>query len=123
MKQCAAIKRDGGRCERIVGAGQNYCFSHDPTRREERKRNAALGGKAKASGELKRVKTNLQALADSTLEGETDTRVAAVVTQIWNTYLAAVRTELKVREVEEFEARLRGLEEALGRQKDTRHHG
>jgi hypothetical protein len=123
VKQCAAIKRDGGRCERIVGAGQNYCFSHDPARQEERKRNAALGGKAKASGEIRRVKAHLQALADGTLAGEVDTRAAAVTTQIWNTYLSAIRTELKVREVEEFEARLRGLEEALKHQMETRHRG
>jgi hypothetical protein len=120
VTKCQAIKANGGRCERIVSGSQSYCFSHDPARQEERKRNAALGGKAKASGELKRVKAHLQALADGTLAGEVDTRVAAVVTGVWNTYLSAIRTELKVREVEEFEARLRGLEEALGRQKDTR---
>ena len=56
------------------------------------------------------MKAQLQALADSTLEGSTDTRVAAVVTQIWNTYLSALRTEMKAKELEEMEARLVELE-------------
>jgi hypothetical protein len=116
MTKCAAITRAGSRCERIVGAEQSYCFSHDPTRQEERKRNAALGGKAKAAslGEVSRVKAHLRALADSTLEGETDTRVAAVVTQIWNTYLQALRAEMKAKELEVHEERMEELERLAG---------
>jgi hypothetical protein len=110
VTQCAAIKRDGGRCSRLVGAGQSYCFSHDPARQEERERNARLGGKTKAAGEIAAVKAQLQALADSTLVGSTDTRVAAVVTQIWNTYLSALRTEMRFKELGEHEDRLRELE-------------
>jgi hypothetical protein len=101
MHKCAGITPSGGRCERIVSAEQTYCYSHDPTRQQERRRNAARGGKAKASGEIGRVKAKLQALADATLEGAVDKGVAAVTAQIWNIYLAAIRTELKVREVEE----------------------
>lgn len=121
MKKCQAIKANGGRCERIVSAEQDYCYSHDPSRQSERKRNAAAGGRVKATGEVSRVKANLQALADSTLSGETDTRVAAVVTGVWNTYLNAIRTELKVREIDEFESRLKDLEEAIQRQRETRY--
>jgi hypothetical protein len=110
MKQCAAIKHDGGRCGRMVSVARDYCYAHDPSRQEERKRNATLGGKTKSAGEVARVKAHLQALADSTLEGETDTRVAAVVTQIWNTYLSALRTEMKAKELEEHEMRLAELE-------------
>jgi hypothetical protein len=101
MPRCRANKDDGSPCERIVGASQTYCYSHDPARQHERRRYAARGGKAKASGEIGRLKANLQALADATLEGSVDKGVAAVTGQIWNIYLAAIRTELKVREVEE----------------------
>jgi hypothetical protein len=110
MRQCAAIKREGGRCGRMVSVAQDYCYAHDPSRQEERKRNAARGGRTKAAGEVARVKARLEALADSTLSGEIDTRVAAVTTQIWNTYLAALRTEMRARELEEHEARLAELE-------------
>ncbi len=121
MRQCAGIKRDGGRCEAVVtGEKSPYCYHHDPARQTERQRNAARGGKAKASGEIERVKANLQALADATLEGAVDKGVAAVVSQVWNVYLSAVRTELKVKEVEELEGRLEEVEELLRQRKDDR---
>lgn len=125
MKRCQAIKANGGRCERIVSPEQDYCYSHDPDRQAERKRNAARGGRVKASsaGEIARVKANLQALADDTLAGEVDTRATAVVTQVWNAYLSAIRTELKVKEIEELEARLEELEKALQHQKERRSYG
>jgi len=123
MKQCSGIKPNGGRCERIVASEQDYCYAHDPARQSERRRNAARGGKAKATGEIDRVKAHLQALADATLSGEVDTRVAAVTSQIWNTYLAAVRTGLKVREIEELEVRLEELEKALQHRNETRRYG
>ncbi len=110
MPRCGFVKEDGRPCERIVPASQELCYSHDPARQEERRRNAARGGRAKASGEIRRVKANLQALADATLEGAVDKGVAAVTGQIWNIYLAAVRTELKVKEVEELEERVAALE-------------
>jgi hypothetical protein len=123
MKQCSGIKANGGRCERIVGKEQDYCYGHDPARQSERRRNAAREGRGKATGEIGRVKAHLQALAEATLSGEVDTRVAAVTSQVWNTYLAAVRTGLKVREIEELEARLEDLEAALQHQKETRRYG
>jgi hypothetical protein len=114
VKKCQAIKANGTRCERIVSGSQDHCYSHDPLRQEERKRNAARGGRAKATGEVSRVKANLQALADATLAGEVDRGVAAVVNQIWGTYLSAVRTQMKVKELEEHEDRLQELEKLAG---------
>jgi hypothetical protein len=64
------------------------------------------------------VKANLHALADATLEGAVDKGVAAVVSQIWNVYLSAVRTELKVREAAELEERLEELEQLMAARKD-----
>jgi hypothetical protein len=113
MPRCSHTYTDSSQCKRIVSAEQSYCYSHDPARSEERKRNAARGGKAKASGEIGRVKANLQALADATLEGAVDKGVAAVVGQVWNVYLSAVRTELKVREVEELAREVEELREVV----------
>jgi hypothetical protein len=123
MHRCSGIKPNGGRCERIVGRGQDYCYSHDPRRQAERKRNAARGGRAKASGEIGRVKANLQALADATLEGAVDKSVAAVTGQIWNIYLAAIRTELKVREVEELAREVEELREVVEMNKARNGYG
>ena len=123
MSVCAGIRRDGTRCTVSVSPSAQWCYNHDPGRQAERRRNAARGGKAKASGEIGRVKVNLQALADATLEGAVDKGVAAVVAQVWNVYLAAVRTELKAREQQELIERLQTLEEALARNKENRRYG
>jgi hypothetical protein len=49
-------------------------------------------------GEVAEIKRRLSDLADDTLEGTADTRVAAVVSQVSNVLLRAVTVELGVRE-------------------------
>jgi hypothetical protein len=113
MPRCSHTYADSSRCRRIVSAGQEYCYSHDPTRASERKRNAARGGRAKASGELGRVKARLHTLADMVEEGQMNRADAAVISQIWGTYLRAVSVELKAREQMELIERLEMLEGSL----------
>jgi hypothetical protein len=113
VPRCSHTYTDSSQCRRIVSAEQEYCYSHDPLRAGERKRNAARGGKAKANGELGRVKARLQALADMVEEGQMDRADAAVISQIWGTYLRAVSVELKAREQRELVERLEALEEGL----------
>jgi hypothetical protein len=114
MPRCSHTYADSSRCRRIVSAEQQYCYSHDPQRASERKRNAARGGRAKASGELGRVKARLHTLADMVEEGQMERADAAVISQIWGTYLRAVSVELKAREQLEITKRLEQLEEDLG---------
>src|ERR671912_2226368 len=113
MPRCSHTYEDSSQCRRIVSAEQRYCYSHDPLRAGERRRNAARGGKAKASGELGRVKARLQTLADKVEEGQMERADAAVISQIWGTYLRAVSVELKAREQRELVERLEALEEGL----------
>jgi hypothetical protein len=113
VPRCSHTYTDSSQCRRIVSAEQEYCYSHDPLRTGERRRNAARGGKAKARGELGRVKARLQALADMVEEGQMDRADAAVISQIWGTYLRAVSVELKAREQRELVERLEALEEGL----------
>ena len=121
MPRCSHTYGDYSQCRRIVSAEQKYCYSHDPGRAGERKRNAARGGRAKASGELGRVKARLHTLADMVEEGQMDRADAAVISQIWGTYLRAVSVELRVREETEFVERLLRLEEGL--QANAAHNG
>jgi hypothetical protein len=123
VPRCSHTYADSSQCRRIVSTEQSYCYSHDPTRATERRRNAARGGKAKASGEIGRVKASLQALADMVEEGQMDRADAAVIGLIWGTYLRAVSVELKVREQLELVERLEVLEETLARNKENRWHG
>jgi hypothetical protein len=114
MPRCSHTYADSSQCRRIVSAEQKYCYSHDPARAGERKRNATRGGRAKASGELGRVKARLHTLADMVEGGQMNRADAAVITQIWGTYLRAVSVELKAREQLEITERLEQLEEDLG---------
>ena len=113
MPRCSHTYEDSSQGRRIVSAKQQYCYSHDPARAGERRRNAARGGKAKASGELGRVKARLQTLADMVEEGLMLRADAAVISQIWGTYLRVVSVELKAREQRELVERLEALEEGL----------
>src|SRR5918994_2796410 len=106
MPRCSHTYADSSQCKRIVCAEQGYCYSHDPARASERQRNAARGGKAKATGEIGRVKSRLQALADMVEEGQMDRADAAVISQIWGCYIRSVSVELKVREATELIERL-----------------
>lgn len=114
MPQCAGIRRDGGRCAVVVGAGQAHCYAHDPARKDERKRNASRGGKAKArGGELPALKKQLRDLAADVLDGKTETSKAAVVNQILNTIVRAIEQERKNLETGELAERMEALEEVL----------
>jgi hypothetical protein len=123
MPRCSASKPDGSPCERIVKASQEYCFAHDPSRAEARRRAASRGGKAKAAGEIGQIKARLQSLADMVEEGQMLRADAAVISQIWGVYLRAISTELKVKEVTELEERLEALEAGLEVQKGGRGYG
>src|SRR5215203_914091 len=114
MRKCSHNYRDSSKFRRIVSAEQEYCYSHDPLRAGERRRNAARGGRAKASGEVGRVKARLQTLADMVQGGQMDRADVAVISQIWGTYLRAVSVEFKAREQREITERLEQLEEELG---------
>jgi hypothetical protein len=113
MPQCAGIKRDGGRCAVVVGPGQSHCYAHDPTRAEERKRNASRGGRTRGNGELPDLKKQLKDLAAGVLDGTVDRGRAAVANQVLNTVIRTIEQERKVRETEELAQRLEVLEDVL----------
>jgi hypothetical protein len=113
MSRCRGNKEDGSPCERIVGASQRYCYSHDPARADERRRNASRGGRAKGGGELADLKKEVKDLAAGVLDGTTDRGRAAVANQLYNTLLRVIEQERKLRELEEVAARLEALEEVL----------
>jgi|SRR5215217_4963556 len=113
VKKCDAIKQDGGRCERIVGQSQSYCYSHDPNRAEERRQAASKAAKAKNAGsELVEIKVHLKEIAEGVIEGTIQTGRGSVVSQIYGVLLRAIEQERKIKELEEFEERLEALEQA-----------
>ena len=126
MARCRGEKPDGTPCERIVPASQEHCYSHDPERKEERRRNASKAARSKPSRELAAIKGLLSDLTDRVLGAEgadpLQTGPASVANQLINTRLRAVELERKAREVDELEARLEELEAALERQSKRREY-
>ena len=112
MARCAGTARDNGQCTAIVKPLQTYCYQHDPARAEERKRNAARAGRSKPNRELVDVKGRLRELAEDVLAGSVDRADAAVAGQLLGTFIRAVSTEVKVKEVLELEERIEQLEQS-----------
>jgi hypothetical protein len=113
MPRCAATKADGTSCERIVGASQLYCYSHDEARAGERRTNAAKAAKSKAqAGELGEVKQQLRDIADDVLEGTLDKGIASVAAQVLGVYIRACEQARRIREQDELLERLEVLEQA-----------
>jgi hypothetical protein len=114
MARCAANTEDGRPCERIVKAAQHYCYSHDPDRADERRRNASKAARSRPSRDLANVKAQLQEMADKVLAGEQDRSAAAVAGQLLNIKLRAIEVERKVKEADELEERIEALERTSG---------
>jgi hypothetical protein len=113
MPRCAGNTEDGRPCERIVTAAQRYCYSHDPARSEERRRNASRAGRSKPDTEPRGLKSQLQSLADRVLSGDLGRADAAVVSQVLNVKLRALELERKWKELGEMQDRLEALEDVL----------
>ena len=117
MGRCAGKKGDGTPCERIVGASQTFCYAHDPSYAEDRKRAASKAARSPAKGrsnmEIREIKAQLKDLCAAVLEGRAERAAAAVANQIANTQLRAIELERRVRDQEELEERLDELEDLL----------
>jgi hypothetical protein len=112
MARCAALKPDGTPCERIVGAAQRYCYSHDEARAGERRANASKAAKSKGSTELGGVKRQLRDIADAVLEGTLDKGRGSIAAQVLGVYIRAVEQERKIGEQDQLLERLDALEQA-----------
>lgn len=131
MARCARIKDNGERCKGDAMPGAEWCYSHDPARAEERRRNASRGGRSggrnRGSGEIAEIKTLLSDLTDRVLGSEETepltTGAAAVANQLTNTRLRAVALERQIKETEELEARIEQLERAEGQRRGGRRWG
>jgi hypothetical protein len=124
LAKCSGITQSGTACKGIPIDGSQWCYVHHPDRTDERRRHGSRGGKRGGRGrpqvEVNSVKERLWALAEDTLAGRIDKGIAAVVTQIWGTYLKACSVGLDVQERLELIDRVEQLEEALARRKDDR---
>jgi hypothetical protein len=127
MIKCSGITQAGTACKGTPIDGSQWCYVHHPDHVEERRRHGARGGKragrGRPSAELARLQRRFEELADAVLSGEVERGVGAVAGQLLDGARACVRDALAAREAEELEARLAGLEEALGHEGGSRSWG
>lgn len=104
--------------------GAEWCWSHDPARADERRRNASRGGRSggrgRGGGEIAEIKAHLRDLTAEVLAGAMPTARYAVANQLINTRLRAVELERRVKETEELEARIEALEAVAGDERGGR---
>jgi hypothetical protein len=112
MARCIGHKPDGGRCGRIVGAEHSYCYSHDPRRADERSRNAAAGGRGKASREVRTLKGELRELIAQVRSGSLDRNDAATMISGYRALRDYLELERRIQEQDELLERLERLEAA-----------
>jgi hypothetical protein len=117
LSQCSAVTRAGTSCRGVAVDGADYCYAHDPSRGEDRRRAASKGGRRGGRGrprvEISSIKLQLQALADDVANGSVMRADAAVIARVLSVLLSALKLELDIKDQEEFSERLEALEEAL----------
>src|SRR5215210_7068765 len=116
MPRCGGIRPDGSQCERVVTGIDELCYSHDPARKEQRKKAATKAGSTPWKPELRQAKQMLKDLAKDVLEGRTSRADASVVAQLYGVLARYIEIERKAKETEEFDQRLKELEELATRQ-------
>jgi hypothetical protein len=113
MAGCIGVKPTGELCKGVARRGSDWCPAHDPAREEARRRNASKAARSKPGREIKDLKGQLADLAAAVLDGTTEPKIGAVVTQIVNARTRLLETERRIRETEVLERRLEELEALL----------
>lgn len=115
--RCEAITQAGSRCQLEATPGATWCYSHNPARVEERRRNARKGGRSGGNGragasEVASVKREVRAVVDGVLDGRIDRGAGSCAAQLYHVLLRTVEIERRAREGD-MEERLAALERAL----------
>jgi len=114
MPRCSGFKQDGSPCERIVSASQSYCFAHDPSKAEERSRNASRAGKRRPSREIASLKNEIRDYVKAVHKGELDRNDARAMFDGYKVLVALLRLERDVLLEDEITAKLEELERGIG---------
>ena len=123
MPRCAGKKGDGTPCERIVGASQRLCFSHDPANAERRSKSAAKAARSKPNREVVALKDQFRAVANGVLNGIVEPKRGAVAVQALSALMRAIEQERKIRDQDELEERLDQLEGLVEEAERSRTYG
>jgi hypothetical protein len=123
MRTCAGITQKGERCSTAVEPAQQYCYHHDPSKAEQRKRIASKGGKTKPSKLLTDLRQRLIQLSEEVYDGGLDPKVGSVCGQLLNLAIRATETQRRIYESEELERRIEALEAESAEEDYSRQSG
>jgi hypothetical protein len=120
--RCAGITSSGKRCTHPVSTPGGLCYSHDPTRAQQRKEIASKGGKLSRKGnpveEVVGLRARLDEILEDVLEGEITTAKGQVAATIIGVSLRSFEVEKKQKEFLELERRLSEVEKMYARKGD-----
>lgn len=97
MPQCGGTKRDGSRCVAVVDTISSYCYHHDPTLAEKRRRVAARGGKSAANQEIRTTKDQIRGIIAKVYRGQVDRNDATAIFAGYRVLLDYIRLERAVK--------------------------
>lgn len=111
MARCQGVKANNAPCERIVSEGVVYCFSHDPSKAEQRRANASKAGKVGGvNHEIREVKGQLREWMGAVAEGRKDRGNISIAAQVAGVLVRYLELERRIKETEQLEARIEELE-------------
>src|SRR5215208_5842970 len=98
-RRCAALKANGGRCERIVKGSDRYCFAHDPAAAERRQASLEKANKAREARTRNRVdeivllRERVMEFVEDVIKKRMNPGTASAVNQFLVTWLRLVDAE------------------------------
>lgn len=115
MSRCARIKEGGERCKARAMEGSTYCYNHEPSRAEERKRHARRGGEKGGNGrpgapELRQIRREVRSVISAVEGFSLDESRGRVMLQGYRVLLHAVEAERRVIETDDLLVRLEAVE-------------
>ena len=114
---CGRKKADGTPCERVVGAPGQPCYSHDETRKADRRRSASTAAKSKLSAEVVAVRAETRQIMEDLRAKKLSRGDANVLLQGCNTLLRTVDQGRRQAEYDEVRVEMRELRELFENQK------
>jgi hypothetical protein len=109
MSQCSVTKPNGERCKRTADGPEGYCWSHDPKKAGERRRNASKAATAKADREIRETKAEIRKLVRLVREEDFDVSKANSINRLYQTLLQYIVVERGVYREDDLAQRIREL--------------
>jgi len=97
-----------------VRGAQEFCHLHDPSRSEERRRQASRAGRARGNKEVATLKDEIKAVITDVKSGDLDRNDAAVMIQGYRALKDFIALERQVRETDELAAEIEELKREYG---------